>query len=102
MPKVKDAAGVRTPAKPRTIDDVGFAYEDRFEQTVIFLRIVFEICILRNHDLRCCMRDTGAQSGAFATICFMSDEHDARIERGEGLKQFLTNGQSGSAEGKLT
>ena len=87
MPIVQNSVGIAA-AKPRAKDDVRLARENRRKQPVILGRIVLQIRVLNDHDLRGCVRDAGTQGRALALVHFMADQLDARIHLRQRLKLF--------------
>ena len=73
VPEIDHAVGVAA-HEARAEDDVGLAVEDRLEQPRVFLRVVFEVGVLHDHDVAGGGGEAGAQRGALAPVDFVVDD----------------------------
>ena len=88
MPVIQNAVRAAAAEKARAKHHVRLARQNRREQPVVFRRVVFQIRVLDDDDVRRRVRDAGAERRAFALIHLMPDELDARFILRERLELF--------------
>ena len=86
MPEIQNAVRAAASEKTRAKHHIRLAGKNRREQQVIFTRIIFQIRVLDDDDLRVGMGDARAQRRTLALIGFVLDELDARFGLSEGLE----------------
>ena len=71
----------------RPENNVGFAGENGRQEQKVLGRIVFEVGILDDHDVRSGVGNAGTQGGTFALIDFVMEQPDAGIGGRERLQR---------------
>ena len=86
MPKHGRTA--RTTEKTRTVYDICFALLDWQQHISNIARIVFQVCILDQHEVGFYLCEARAKRGAFSLIVVMEMKLQERIVADYSLKQF--------------
>ena len=74
--------------KPRPVNHVGLAVQNRFEQDSILRRIILEVGILNDHDFPARLLETRAQCRALALIHLVAEQANPLVTRRD-LAQHL-------------
>src|SRR4029077_14660476 len=85
MPEVENAM-LLGPDESRAEDNIGPPFQDGSDQSRVFLRAVFEIRILNDHDGRGSFGDASAQSRTLSAIDGVAQNSDARVAPGVFLQ----------------
>ena len=88
VPKIQNAMRAAAAKKARAEHHVRLTRQNWRKQTVIFRRVVFQICILNDDDVCGRVGDARAQGRTFALIHLVADQLDARLVLRERLKLF--------------
>ena len=60
--------------KSGTVHDISETFVYRLEKPKVIARVIFEVCVLHNHDLTPRFFKATAQSGTFAAISVLKDD----------------------------
>src|SRR6266481_4947523 len=88
MPKVVHA--LRAAQKSGAIDDVGFSFQDWFEEFAVVPGVVLEIGILHQDDIASGRLKTAAQRGSLTAVLGLKEEADIP-DRQSGLAVLHQN-----------
>ncbi len=69
MPEKQDSPGFA--GKPGSVNNVGASIQQRNQQPVVIIRIIFKICILNNDVIARNSFEPGTKRSAFAAIDFV-------------------------------